>query len=263
MFKRVKTRLFTVAVMMLCLNRAGLSQGSRVGTECDLAVVGGRDANEFLAFDRDLRQAVKTGNQGAIALLVGYPLAVNDGRGTYRIKDSASLQGRFEEIFTPVVRKAITEQPLNDIACLPEGVMYGRGLVWVNLTRAGYAVTAITVPQSSQHTPRTAGRIEFVCRTDELRALVDLAPGGKPRYRAWRKTQSLMEKPYVEIANGTATSEGTGPCRHEIWSFTGAGKELTVEELGCYERASEPPPNATGQLVISTGGKSEKTWWCY
>jgi hypothetical protein len=239
-------RVLVIAAILLLVT-AAFSQQPNGKKTCDLAL-----------FSRELDAAMKEGDAGKIGLMVSYPLRVNDERGSYYIKDAASLQGRFADIFTPAVRNAITTQQLDPSNCDPAQFMYGRGDVWVASTDQGYAITAINVPGGKEHTG-AVGRLEFACRTDSYRIIVDVGPGGEPRFREWNMGHPLIQKPDTELLHGKAGVEGTGSCSYRVWSFNDGDKRLSVEGLGCFSDRKPPPSTATGQFVAATGATS----WCF
>ena len=234
--------LFTL-VIFLFASLGAYGQQPQTAKRCNL-----------LLFDRELKNAAEESDAGKVALLVSYPLRVNDSRGSYYIKDARTLQGRFGDIFTPSVRKAISSQKIDNSACNTDRVMYGNGDVWVWLTDQGYAITVVNLP--GQQRPAGAAEIQATCRTGEIRIIVDKAPGGALRYRAWDKGHSLMQKPDTELTDGKETMEGTGVCTHRLWSFGRYEKNISVEEIGCTE--DSPPANAIGRLVTSAGST-----WCF
>ena len=210
------------------------------------------------SFSRELNAAIKERDAGKVALMVIYPLRVNDERGSYYVKDAGSLQGRFTEIFTPGVEEAITTQKIDSSNCDPAKFMYGSGDVWVALTDQGYAIEAVNLPGKEEIT-NAVGRVQVTCRTNEYRVIVDVGESGKLRLRAWQKAQSLMQKPDIELHDGKESMEGTGACAYPIWSFNDGGKRLSIEGLGCFGDSKSPPPTATGQFISSTGSTS----WCF
>ena len=222
------------------------------------AVQKGEKTCNLALFGRELNAAMKEGDAGKVGLLVSYPLRVNDERGSYYIKDAASLQGRFADIFTSAVRKAITSQQLDPSNCDPTQFMYGDGDVWVTSTEHGYAITAVNVPGGSEHTG-AVGRVEFTCRTDSYRVIVDIGLDGELRFRAWNVGHPLVQKPDTELLHGKAGVEGTGSCSYRVWSFNDGDKRLSVEGLGCFSDRNPPPSAATGQFVTATGA----TAWCF
>jgi hypothetical protein len=252
--KRIATRHKLRLAILLPLIFAPLAfpQASIVGPSCDLKVLGGTQAKDFLAFDRDLRGALSTQDAGKVALLVNFPLRVNDDRGSYYIQDAQSLQGRFNEIFPDTVRKTVLNEKPEAIECTWWGIMYGNGEVWVHSANGRYGIASVSLPDAGQlFRPSKPGGVQFACRTAKSRAIVDIGPDGTPHYRGWNATTSLTEKPDIDIPKGTATLEGTGSCAHRTWTFKGPTLKVVIEELGCMPDSNQPPQGAVGILDVS------------
>lgn len=248
------------ALLLLAAAGAASAQGTRLGGSCDLAVVGAGETATFLAFDRELRAAVTARDPAAVALLARFPLRVNTGHGSYSLNDPAILQARFQEVFSPAVRRAILDQKPAEVFCNYTGVMYGSGQVWVNTGKYGYAIQAINLTGgASSDAARPDYEVAFVCRAEKHRIVIDVSPAGVPRYRAWNRPHATTEKPDLEVAAGKKDYEGAGPCAAAIWTFHGGGTTYSVEEAGC----APAPKGATGQLTVSAGGKTPAEWWCY
>jgi len=235
--------------------RAGFAQPTRLGPSCDLSIVGAKETRSFLDFDRDLRAALSAADPASTALLVEFPLRVNTGHGSYSVNDPAILQARFQEAFSPAVRKAVLDQKTNDIFCNYTGVMYGNGAVWVELTKAGYAIQTINLASSES----AGAGVDFVCRTEKHRILIDHIASADLRYRVWNRPRALAEKPDLEIAAGKKDVEGTGPCAHAIWTFTNGATTYSIDETGCAPSTE----GVKGRLTVSTGGKQQAQWPCY
>lgn len=210
------------------------------------------------AFSRELNAALKQGDIGKVALMVRYPLRVNDRRGTYFIEDDASLRGRFADIFTPAVQNVIATQKLYRADCASFSYWYGRYDVYIVNRDMMYAIEAVNVPGGvgsvGVHVP-----VLFTCVTDQARMIVDVGPDGEPRYRAWELQHPLTLRPDTELLHGKASIEGTGACAYSAWSFKDGDKRLSLEDVECHPLGEEQPPTATGaQFVRPTGTRS----WC-
>jgi hypothetical protein len=228
------------------------------------------DAKGFVAFDKELRDALTRQDAGMMALLVRYPLRINDDRGSWYIDDAPTLQRRFQDIFPPAVRAAVLDRRVDKVNCSYRGIMYGDGTVWVNPTVQSdpkpvterYLVETIN-PRSQGTIPDPANKIEFVCETSTHRVIVDLGAGGAPRYRDWDKPRSLLEKPDLEIGAGHKSVEGTGSCTYSIWTFNSGGAKIEIQTLGCFADSSQPPKGARGKLTVSVKDKADASSWCF
>lgn len=128
----------------------------------------------------------------------------------YYLRDAASFQGRFDEILTPVVRRAVTSQRIDSTTCEAAAFMYGNGEVWVSSSAHGYGISTVNVPQRAQPKISTS-RLEFACRTDKYWVLIDKDSDGTQRLRAWNKGRLLSQKPNTELVGGKKASATHNP----------------------------------------------------
>ena len=72
----------------------------------------------------------------------------------------------------------------------------------------------------------------------------------------------------MEVIRGTAVDlfsaveadlQGSGVCRHRVWSFDYDGP-ITVKDLGCYGEI-QPPEDAVGEVVF--GDSFKQSLFCY
>jgi hypothetical protein len=142
--------------------------------------------------------------------------------------------------------------------------MYGRGKVWVELTKFGWAIKTVNVDDGTDTGKRNAPTIEFVCRTDMYRIIVDIDPKNVLRYRVWNAGHSVLEKPDLELSGGKERFDGTGVCAVPVWTFqSGTNRYEVGGAIGCYESTHPPPQGATGDLLVTAEGKVETKSWCY
>lgn len=217
----------------------------------------------ILTFDKELREAIASGDVARIALLVDYPLRVNDDGGGFYIDDARSLSGHFDNVFTPTVRKAILTQEVDAQYCGAYKLIYGLGEAVVNLYGRGYRVGSINISTTNALPKNLVGRVEFACRTDVSRMVIDNQRNGGLRLRVWKIGTLLAQKPDKEITGGKKKIEGTSPCTHAVWSFQSDGVEFELSEIGCYPDSNQPPAGALGQFAKSSGQKDESWSWCY
>jgi len=168
-----------VIAFLVILASLSFPQVAVLGENCDLAVLGGTETKSFVAFDRELRSSLSRQDAGVMALLVKYPLRVNDDRGSYYLDDAESLQSRFQEIFPRAVRDAVVKQGPETVSCTSSGTMYGDGVVWVNPKGDRYAVATVNLPEGTRSSKtQIAGRVEFACDANKHRVIVDLSDRG-------------------------------------------------------------------------------------
>jgi hypothetical protein len=235
-----------------CAQTQDLSEGC-------LSIVGENNVRAFLAFDADLRAALKKGDAAAVSLLVEYPLSVHEAPGSgFSISDPGALVRHYHEAFPDRVIKAVTER---DLFCIHGNILYGNGEVQVHVMKSGFGVVNVESPnaaKTSQFAPA------FVCRTEKHNVLIEQGPEQRMRYRSWNAGHSVLAKPDLEIAIGKGEVQGTWPCAHSEWTFKNANATYTVSELGCFPDSNQPPDRARGQLSVEIEGQKDKTWWwCY
>ena len=242
------------------LTLTGTGAFAQLGSSCNLEAAGIKSPQALLAFDRELRAALAKQDALTVAALATYPLRVNDDRGGYALSGPAAVQSHFQEVFPPTIRAAVVNQKAGDFFCTAEGIMYGNGQIWVEATPVGFAIKVVNLPAADHP---LASRIDFVCNAEKHRIIVDGAPGGAVRYRAWNRPRLLSETPDLEIPNGKGSVEGTGPCKYRLWKFNRGGTEYTVSELSACGEPNSTPQGARGTLDVTAGGKSIAHFWCY
>lgn len=243
------------ATLLLVGLAAAQSQPPSSGTE--------QKSCALLAFDKELRDALSTSDISRIALLVEYPLRINDSRGSWYIHDAASLDGHFSDIFTTTVKKVILRQHLDDENCGAYTVVYGLGEAVANLYERGYRISSINTSTTDAQQKSLLGHVEFACRTDASRMVIDSQADGNQRLRAWDTGKLLTQKPDFEITGGKKEIEGTGGCAHAVWTFQSGESKFSLSEGGCYPDSNQPPSDAHGQFGKKTGAKDESWSWCY
>jgi hypothetical protein len=217
----------------------------------------------FDAFDRELRAALTKEDALALAFLVKFPLRVNAPGGAYSLDDAQALQTHFQEVFSTSVRKAILDQPIDEIGCNIEGVMYGQGVIWVNATKRGYEIEVVNDEETLPALPKGSPQTKYICQTQTHRVVVDALADGALRYRAWNKPRAISEKPDLEILGGKDSFEGSDICAYPVWTFKNGQTAYRAEgALGCYGEV-EPPKDATGRLVVTVPGKPDEEAWCF
>jgi hypothetical protein len=249
------------AVLLMTLTGAAFSQAGRLGESCDLASQGVKETATFLAFDHELRGALSSSDAGIVALLVKFPLHVNDERGSYYLEDAASLQGRFQDIFPVALRRAVLDQNPRTVFCNYAGIMYGNGEIRIKRTHRSYRIVTVNILASPPFPESTGYRVELACQTDKDRIIIDRV-GSASRYRAWHKPHSLLGKPDAEITMGVKDVQGTGPCSSDIWTFTeGTTKVIVDGGLACGP--AETPKDAIGRIELATNDRPTVTSWCF
>jgi hypothetical protein len=254
-----------IAAVLLCVVSNAVSQATRLNSGCDLATFGAKDTKGFLAFDADLRAALIKQDAVALALLVQYPLRINEGNGgTYSIDDGQALKNHFQEIFTPEVRKAVLDQTVASLGCRYDmGLGYGGGEIWVSFHKFGWAIDAVNADAARLTKKDTTGSVELVCRTEKYRIRIDRGADEVLHYRVWNNPHSVLQNPDLQIPGGQKTFEGTGVCSSPTWTFRNGSATYAISGAdGCYGDDDAPPQGAQGRLSVTFNGKNEQAW-CY
>jgi hypothetical protein len=241
------------------------SQPGRLSDAC-VSRFGAEAASSFPAFDAELRGALANSDPVAMAMLIKYPLRVNEpGGGSYSITGGEYLRRHFQEVFTPEVRNAVDEQSISGLVCKEDqGIRYGHGELSVERTDGGWSIKSVGPDPSSAPLKRTASAVVFVCRTRKHRILIDVDPDNVYRYRSWDSGHSVFGPPDEEVSGGKQASEGSSICAVPVWRFRSGPVVYAVSgKLGCYEESDTPPPGATGDLMVTVKGNIETRAWCY
>ncbi len=78
-----------------------------------------------------LKKAVADHDATKVAEFVDYPLRVSIGGKTSRVRSAQEFVARYGNIMTPAIQQVITEQRYADLFVNSDGVMFGRGEVWL------------------------------------------------------------------------------------------------------------------------------------
>jgi hypothetical protein len=265
----MKLLKWPLALALAISSTAMFAQDARSIDPCHAKPTEGRAAKNFLTFDqfdKELRVAITRQDAVALAFLVTFPLRVNDAGGTISLDDAAALKTHFQEVFTPAIRKEILGQKTEDLGCSVEGVMYGRGVIWVNASERGYSIWVVNRDSGlTQPANRwDALKIDYVCQTQMHRVVVDTVAGGVLRYRSWNKPRSVTGAPDLELKKGDGSFEGTDLCAVPIYTFKNGSATYKVEGgLGCYADSDGIPKGATGRLEVTVADKPPTDLWCY
>jgi hypothetical protein len=259
----MKTPIWLV-ILQVAISSTAFGQDTWPGKDCGDYF--GFGAKTLAAFDAELRAALTKQDIEALSLLVRFPLRINESDGsTYSLDNPPALQRHFADVFPSRVRSAVLNQKLDDVTCVSMGVVYRYGEVDLVPTKIGWSVGSVNLSGegSDRNTNAASARVGFVCRSEKYRVAIDSNAKGKQRYRAWKMPRSILERPDLEIPNGSSAVEGTGGCAHTVWSFKDGATSYSVEELGCFPDSNQPPEGARGQLLIAEKGREDQWWWCY
>jgi len=89
------------------------------------------DHAKYQAVIVTLKQAVANHDAAAVAALVEYPLRVDIGGKKSHVRSANEFVARYARIMTPAIQKLVTEQPYAALFVNSEGIMFGRGELWL------------------------------------------------------------------------------------------------------------------------------------
>jgi hypothetical protein len=229
---------------------------------------GAEDEGELARFDAELRYALSTHDQAQMSLLVAFPLRINtSGKGSNSISDPRALQDAYPSNFSNTVVNAILNTAPNQVQCMRDGAMYGRGIVWVGSTvlnkKLVYRITTVNLPEKPI-APLKKGEflVEFVCETHKQRILVDSAFDASFRFRAWNKPHLIRASPDLELTARIETRDtlGTGDCAFEQWRFSRGNATYTIGGLGCTDGSE--PEGSRGFVQVKIGEVVKSELYC-
>ena len=79
-----------------------------------------------------LQTAIKAHDAAGVAALVAYPIGVTIKGKKITIKTAKDFVAHYEDIVTPAIAAAVQDQPYADMMVNWQGIMLGRGEIWVN-----------------------------------------------------------------------------------------------------------------------------------
>ncbi len=90
------------------------------------------DHAEYQAVITALQTGVKNKDAAAVAALVSYPIAVKVQGRKVTIKNAADFARNYNAIVTPAIAAVIEGQKYDDLLVNAQGIMFGKGEVWIN-----------------------------------------------------------------------------------------------------------------------------------
>jgi hypothetical protein len=79
-----------------------------------------------------LQKAVAAHDSTAVANLVRYPISVSIGGRKTMIRNAKTFIANYDAIMTPDIVSTVENQKYEDLFVNYQGVMFGRGQIWVN-----------------------------------------------------------------------------------------------------------------------------------
>lgn len=90
------------------------------------------DSTQYREAITAFQQAVKAHDAAGVAALVRYPIKVRIGGSSRTIKTPQAFIAKYDSIITPAIAAAVQDEPYGDMMVNAQGVMLGRGEVWIN-----------------------------------------------------------------------------------------------------------------------------------
>lgn len=119
--------------LALALSAAGLTpalaQAPNVNQTID-TVLG--DHVQYQAVITALQAGVRSKDSAAVAALVSYPITVKIHGKKVAIKTAADFAKNYDAIITPTIAAVIEGQKYGDLFVNAQGIMFGKGEVWIN-----------------------------------------------------------------------------------------------------------------------------------
>ncbi len=124
-------KIVAVVLAMLAGPLTGMARADDQQTDDTIDAVLGDHAAYHAAFDA-LQAAVEAKDVSAVAALVRYPISVSIGGKSKVIANAKDFAANYDAIFTPSITAAVTNQTYADLFVNSQGIMFGRGEVWIN-----------------------------------------------------------------------------------------------------------------------------------
>jgi hypothetical protein len=127
---RSPRRTAIVLSWVLACGAAPLCAQDRTTSESIQQLLG--DSAQYRATITAFQEAVKAHDAAAVAALVRYPITVRIGDSRRTIKSAKKFVAKYDSIMTPPIVAAVQDEPYGDMMVNAQGVMLGRGEVWIS-----------------------------------------------------------------------------------------------------------------------------------
>ena len=251
-----------LAAFLCVLGQPGLAQGF------DQAVVElfADDPARYRAVIEGFQAALRASDAAAAAGFVDYPIEVEVGGDERIVRGPADFAAHFAEIVTPDIAAAVQDEPVDEMMVNYQGVMLGRGEVWVSgvCRDAGCATPEVRVVAIQPVAEDAAPGIGSVKAFHDWLAGCDnrlgctalgLPPaGGSGGYAMVRLEAGAAAQP--SLAFVLVDPAGAGPTlRVEVKGKQGFGPiELATEADGAWVRAAVPEGGRGALLAAMRDG---------
>lgn len=99
--------------------------------------------DHIVSFGQAVIIAAKNDDRTAMMTLVQYPIRINVKAKPLFIKDAATLQIRYQAVFTPAVLGQLRQVDPHDVFCREGMSMLGGGIVWATADKSGALKIAV------------------------------------------------------------------------------------------------------------------------
>lgn len=253
-------RLFALAALLLTAAIPVHAQVKSSNAD-DPPAAANDDAELYARFVGELKRALAAADPVATALLVSFPLRVNDGAGSrIEIVNAAALQTHFALAFTPSVRETIAAiEDGGSPELVGERYLMADGTLWLDRIDHGNGQrfrVAIVNATREEAAAAAFPRLVYACETIKHHVIIEQTGVEDYRYRSWNLPAFPPAAPSLQLS-GSADGEGTGECYHAIYTFERGDTRIDVSEPGCGE--TEWPQ---GQLTVTLKGEPAGDWAC-
>src|ERR1700704_6229178 len=114
-----------VSAVVLLIFGTSLTRAAEVGPD-------GMSAGELKEFLTSLQSAVRHGDPTQVAPLMYFPLRVNTEKGVTHSFGGVSFAKKYEQIFTPSLRRSVLAQDSAQLTRSSRGAMVGNGRLWIS-----------------------------------------------------------------------------------------------------------------------------------
>jgi hypothetical protein len=135
------------AILVLIVAAAGLSTAD---DQC-IAQFGSAAVKQFL---RDFQAAVATDDRSRVAQMVEFPISIQVSGKPKRLRNRSELLKYYDVAFDTKVKGLIAEQQFNELFCNWQGIMIGRGEIWVNKVSSSRQFRIIAINNNPPWSPK-------------------------------------------------------------------------------------------------------------
>lgn len=90
------------------------------------------DHTQYQALFTSLQKGVATHDAAAVAALISYPITIKINGHAVIFRTPRQFIASYDQVFTPAITKAVTDQKYADLFVNAQGIMLGNGQIWLN-----------------------------------------------------------------------------------------------------------------------------------